>query len=602
MPYTPRTIYFRDGNYIRLLVLAPGNFDDPIACDFLFASVFRLPKFEALSYCWGDQRNRDAIHLCGITYLVTKNLLAALRYLRYENQPRVLWVDALCINQADSDELNHQILHMRTIYSQATSVVAWVGGEEWNGADAFDAICRQVQGTWTSTGTIDAGALAVIHHFLSSPYWDRLWIVQEVALASEITIVCGYNSLPWSVVQDLFRPNQKGQILPDGLPYHMRRGIWRLRHLWHTRERLNDPAADPTLLQILNKFNPCKCFLPKDSLYAVLGMASNVVRQLILPDYSEDTTLEDVFRQATIACILEQQNLDVLSHVRRWADYSKHTHYGEIARPPATETSWAGEWSTGRIIRPLVEPDLAVQLYAAAPAALGCFTKDNLVLQSGSTHILKLDGILFDTLHEVAELINPYEPGWESLVHRWEPERLDTYKYPTGENAIDAFWRCLLSDLTYAKFYPDHKRNTPEHIEDYRRLFLEWSGRSGIPEEDNAGRVGRDDRSFKDCLEWGSNFNSLQGWTFATTTKGYFVRCQPDAIPGDHVAFVYGSVVPLILRAVEPPMDVRGGPDGKKIGPALRLVSSAYVHGLMDGEVFHASQEYDVQNSEIFLY
>lgn len=367
-----------------------------------------------------------------------------------------MWIDALCINQENDEELSHQILHMQKIYSQATRVVAWVGTEEWNGVEAFNVIRQQtLQDTWKSTGSIDLSALTIIHYFFSNPYWDRLWIVQEIALASDIIVMCGHDSLPWRIIRNLFQPNSRGQILPDGLPYHMRRGLWKVRHLWHTREGLNDSATAPNLFQILNKFSPCKCALPKDNIYAVLGMTSALVTKMIQPDYSENTTLEDVFRQATVACILEQQNLDVLSQIRRWTEYSGYTHYGDIPKPPAMVTSWAGEWSTGRIIRPLLEPDLAVQLYAAAPPASGSFSND-IVFMSGSTHVLRLRGILFDTLEEVAQQINPYESGWESQVKRWEPGSLENYKYPTGESSIDAFWRSLVHDLTYATFYPDH--------------------------------------------------------------------------------------------------------------------------------------------------
>lgn len=99
----------------------------------------------------------------------------------------------------------------------------------------------------------------------------------------------------------------------------MRRGFWKLRNLSHTRESLRDSSTKFTFLQVLNKFNPCKCLLPKDNVHALLGMASTIVKKTIQPDYTDNTTVEQVFCQAIIACILEQQNLDVLSFiVERW--------------------------------------------------------------------------------------------------------------------------------------------------------------------------------------------------------------------------------------------------------------------------------------------
>jgi len=56
-------------------------------------------------------------------FSVTANLFDALSHLRYFDRPRVLWVDALCINQADVSERNRQVAHMLTIYQAASRVI-----------------------------------------------------------------------------------------------------------------------------------------------------------------------------------------------------------------------------------------------------------------------------------------------------------------------------------------------------------------------------------------------------------------------------------------------------------------------------------------------
>ena len=65
--------------------------------------------------------------LNGVLYHITKNLECALRYLRHKESPRVLWVDAVCINQNDEDEKSEQVSKMREIYGGATKVYAWLG-------------------------------------------------------------------------------------------------------------------------------------------------------------------------------------------------------------------------------------------------------------------------------------------------------------------------------------------------------------------------------------------------------------------------------------------------------------------------------------------
>lgn len=92
--------------------------------------------FEALSYAWGDPASQDILcvnnpnNINGASQLpITSNLSSALRHLRYENKNRVLWVDAICINQNDTIERNAQVLRSADIYSFADRVVVWIGEE-----------------------------------------------------------------------------------------------------------------------------------------------------------------------------------------------------------------------------------------------------------------------------------------------------------------------------------------------------------------------------------------------------------------------------------------------------------------------------------------
>jgi hypothetical protein len=70
--------------------------------------------------------------------LITSNLDIALSHLRLELEARLLWIDALCINQCDDHEKSLQLAMMGKIYCQAGSVVAWLGPEEDNSNDAFE--------------------------------------------------------------------------------------------------------------------------------------------------------------------------------------------------------------------------------------------------------------------------------------------------------------------------------------------------------------------------------------------------------------------------------------------------------------------------------
>ncbi|KAF8862535.1 HET-domain-containing protein, partial [Acephala macrosclerotiorum] len=87
------------------------------------------PFFNALSYCWGDPKVTRPIVLDGQEWCVTINLEAALRHLRKDDQEFVIWVDAVCINQADFVERESQVQMMADIYRGASSVIVWLGEE-----------------------------------------------------------------------------------------------------------------------------------------------------------------------------------------------------------------------------------------------------------------------------------------------------------------------------------------------------------------------------------------------------------------------------------------------------------------------------------------
>ena len=87
-------------------------------------------RYEALSYVWGDvAAHKSSISLNGAEFTVSDNLFAALRRLRLPDSDRDLWVDALCINQADNAEKSREVLRMLDIYRAAERVLVWLGEE-----------------------------------------------------------------------------------------------------------------------------------------------------------------------------------------------------------------------------------------------------------------------------------------------------------------------------------------------------------------------------------------------------------------------------------------------------------------------------------------
>ncbi|KAL2282381.1 hypothetical protein FJTKL_10984 [Diaporthe vaccinii] len=112
---------------IRLFHLQPGGFHDPISATLSIAYLGDSPKYEALSYVWGDPNVCFDITVDGHTVPVTINLWAALRRLRGLHEERVLWIDSLCINQSDRIEKTYQVGLMTEIYRNTWRGLAWLG-------------------------------------------------------------------------------------------------------------------------------------------------------------------------------------------------------------------------------------------------------------------------------------------------------------------------------------------------------------------------------------------------------------------------------------------------------------------------------------------
>lgn len=87
----------------------------------------RSLSYEALSYIWGAVAGESEIICNSFPLLVTANCLTALRHLRKRHKQRILWVDAICINQSSTTERSAQVAMMGEIYRIASRVLLWLG-------------------------------------------------------------------------------------------------------------------------------------------------------------------------------------------------------------------------------------------------------------------------------------------------------------------------------------------------------------------------------------------------------------------------------------------------------------------------------------------
>ncbi|KAI1199853.1 heterokaryon incompatibility protein-domain-containing protein [Nemania serpens] len=136
------------GDHIRILSLKAGKiFTDRIDVSLSTVSLINPPKYEALSYCWGDASDLGLIFCDGKPFPVTKNLESALRHLRQSQDDRVLWIDAICINQDNLAERAYQVNLMRRIYQIAYRVLIWLGDKSEDSRLVLP-LCEQTVVIW----------------------------------------------------------------------------------------------------------------------------------------------------------------------------------------------------------------------------------------------------------------------------------------------------------------------------------------------------------------------------------------------------------------------------------------------------------------------
>lgn len=181
---------------IRILELHPGSFHDPLRCRLRVAAIENDPVYDALSYMWGDPSPKGKIMLDGEAFPVTASLENALRHVRLRDNIRCLWADAVCINQRDVKERINQVHLMKEIYSRSKAVRVWIDVDlplENPGVQKLFTL--QLRGAVDQLGD-DPGFWKEILPLLQNPYWDRLWIQQELVYAPKLVFHCRGLAIP----------------------------------------------------------------------------------------------------------------------------------------------------------------------------------------------------------------------------------------------------------------------------------------------------------------------------------------------------------------------------------------------------------------------
>ncbi|KAH8722585.1 heterokaryon incompatibility protein-domain-containing protein [Phaeosphaeriaceae sp. PMI808] len=197
MMYSP----LKEGQ-IRLLELHPGKPDEILTASMTTVDLLQAPPFEALSYAWGGYNEHAAVKVNGKPLKINLGLFNALHTLRSQDSPRIIWADALCINQCDCSEKSDQISIMGKTYETAENVAIYLGKPNERSEEGMRCLKFFVDSSrslgdppWLHSDFPQVEES--LTDILARTWFQRIWTVQEATLARNTTLVCGGHQVSW---------------------------------------------------------------------------------------------------------------------------------------------------------------------------------------------------------------------------------------------------------------------------------------------------------------------------------------------------------------------------------------------------------------------
>lgn len=568
----------------RLLQLLPGATGEPIKGSIVNVNLYDNPGYEALSYCWGDAANTIRIYI-GKEYIdVTRNLHDALVKLRDKEDPRTLWIDAICINQYNVSERSQQVGIMGQIYKQAKKTLVWLGLETADTARAFElipyllAIFEEVFQGKPRPVRLD---LRILRHprilrvyeqvrlfepFIQleqRPYFSRIWIIQEIAVSSNsVSLFWGQYCLSW---EEYFAAAYTFACL-EVRKANLHQPLGAFPALVMAALQLRASKSTP-LISLLDQYRRKDSTDPRDKVFALLGIAGSKDVSSLSCKVDYNMTVVEVYTNLASSYIQRDDNLDILS-------------YTQCGPGIPGLPSWVPDW-TSREDMPInfrVPNCSGIRFDHHAGGDNGCGTS---IYVNGKT--LTSQGVLLDQITRISGLIDKAWGIGCCNAHAGETiaELKERGSYVAGGTAMDAFFMTQLAgcpklqyDIMKGRFqelWEEAKKHTPKKT-------IQGSVTVSTAEGSQQQRINLIPIDDRETGEVESLLSSSLQYTkrrrFAMTSRGYYGLVPAKATPGDEIAILKGANYPFVLRAQ---------------GQSWKLVGECYVHGVMNGEAFDAS-------------
>lgn len=613
-------------NQIRLLLLNPGRQFDRLSCSLQTASIEDAPDFEALSYVWGKPSSTRSIVCADKTMRIRPNLYTAIWHLRHPDRPRLLWADAICINQNDIPERNQQVRVMGNIYSKAKKTLIWLGGETEDVKNSFELI-RLSLILWPRDGYRPYGNKSLftklvlqqfqpVRALMAREWFTRKWVIQEVVKAREAVVICGFKTIPWDAFAKF------ASVLEDE---RMTSVLTTLHGLSHDQKHWGDrgnslesivnvlaianlrQGSSLQLLNVLQRTHYFTCTDLKDSLYAVLGLADDITTNHcdFRIDYSQ--SIQQILMGLSKWFILEKKSLKFLHLVS-----GPMGSLLDLLGPEVKFVRWLGGMPSWVL-------DLTTKTFPYMPtdapfSASGSSNPRARISPDGK--ILYITGKIIDRIQVVGGLKEdvqlPLPPWIRSLLqhnalkinsklfdilqtlkpYRWVEEFRQMVlggSATLSTRRFEEFSRTLVCDMSTGR--QRASADITGVVDKYIKVLAELESkilsvhRSGLVLDVIDYINNFDDKrvSMEKSVIYSGIEHFSQYGRFCITQEGRLGCTQEHANPGDLICVFYGGNVPFLLRP-----RTYGG---------YELLGPTYVHGVMDGEALRlgiADQEFDI--------
>jgi hypothetical protein len=571
------------GNYIRILdINVKEENSEPIG-NFRVVPLDDPPEYTAISYCWDNSADIARIEFDnGDSLPLSQTLLDLFISLKEKSSKFTVWIDAICINQHDTAEKEFQVPLMGKIYSRSAEVLVWLGKSDDVTKNAFRFMKRDeneietrpeplVRSTsfydkfrslyrkapWPNRHETDESGLESMLLLLQRPWFQRVWVIQEVAAGKNIQVVCGEDCVDLSHFSDGVSAIWNSFVglgrYQDDHPAIL--GFWCVTRMLDIREEYQKKAHEgesgvcyETLLQAAYH---CQATRTCDKVFAFHGIADNRP----VPKANYRMTEEKVFIATAEALLCNGDSLDLLA--LSWMGFMR-----EHSNIP----TWAPDLRCHAYDEPLVLCD------SAGWDAGGCL-KTSPKIDTESPRRLRLHVKPIDTINVIC-------PPFASWVVKQQREAVKSVlalrTRLAGNLSMEVWMDRLAESLIMGLDIDDNRlRVGMPGWDEHRRHFDEWlrwvqsSSRQKDLHKIESNKYHRIIRPRIDTMK-----------AFATS-KGIFGIGPEPIMKGDVVCTVPGCRVPLVLRP--DPLTA----DEEMVSPSVQtwaLVSWCYVDGLMFGE------------------